>query len=57
MTKKDYKILAIITILYSIISFINLGDNNNPNTFLKLVEGDTIRLDFNQEEEITRVLI
>ena len=57
MTKKDYKILAIITILYSIISFINLGDNNNPNTFLKLVEGDTIRLNFNQEEEITKVLI
>ena len=57
MTKKDYKILAIITILYSIISFINLGNNNNPNTFLKLYAGDTIKLNFNQEEEITKVLI
>ena len=33
LSKIDYIIIGIIILLYSILSFINLGSFNNPQTF------------------------
>ena len=35
ITKKDKIIMAIITIIYAVFSFINLGSFSNPQTFWK----------------------
>lgn len=39
LNKKDIIIMLIITIIYSIVSFINLGSFTNPQTFWKARRG------------------
>lgn len=55
MTKKDYIILAIITIIYSIISFINLGSTTNPQTFYKFNQDEAITIKLNSIDDIIRI--
>lgn len=45
MTKNDWVILGIITLIYSIISFINLGSFKNPQTFVEFREDNGVTLE------------
>lgn len=49
ITKKDVILMIIITLVYAIVSFINLGSNTNPQTFWKTEEiGDSITFKIEQ---------
>lgn len=45
ITKKDWILLGTITIIYTIISFINLGSMTNPETFVKLTNNTNIQIE------------
>jgi dolichyl-phosphate-mannose-protein mannosyltransferase len=49
MTKNDWIILGIITLIYSIISFVNLGSMKNPQTFEELAYGEEIVIEIEGE--------
>ena len=48
MTKTDYIIASILTVVYAIISFINLGSMTNPQTFHYMQKDETITIEFNK---------
>ena len=54
-TKTDYIIIGIIIVLYSILSFINLGSFNNPQTFYKLNDNQEIVFEFVKETDVIRI--
>lgn len=49
MTKNDWIILGIIILIYTIISFINLGSFKNPQTFVEFKENDGVTLEIEGE--------
>ena len=55
MTKHDYLIIGVIIMLYSIISFINLGSFTNPQTFYQMSKDETIIFEFQSIDDIIRV--
>lgn len=56
LEKKDIIIISIITIIYSIISFINLGGFKNPQTFWHVENpNESIILKFDRKREITKI--
>lgn len=55
LTKTDYIIIGIIIVLYSILSFINLGSFNNPQTFYKLNDNQEIVFEFVKETDVIRI--
>ena len=54
MTRIDYIIAATITTIYAILSFINLGSMNNPQTFNYLDENETLIIEFKEETDVIR---
>lgn len=54
MTKLDYIIIILIMFLYGILSFINLGSNENPQTFQHLEQDDAIIIELEREEDLIR---
>lgn len=54
MTKIDYIIIGIIILLYSILSFINLGSFSNPQTFYNLEANETLVFSLKEETDIIR---
>lgn len=52
LQKKDYFIMTVLIILYSILSFHNLGSFQNPNTF---ITGKTIVLELSQLEKVDKI--
>ena len=55
MKKIDYIIISIIILLYSVLSFINLGSTSNPQTFCHLEENGQIIFSFANKERIDSV--
>lgn len=54
---KDYIVLGIILIAYSVISFINLGSTVNPNTFLRVEKTDKVIIKLKNQEDIIKMKI
>lgn len=54
MTKTDYIVVSIITLLYTVISFINLGSMKNPQTFHYMQKDETITIEFKEETDVIR---
>ncbi|MBR3049283.1 MAG: glycosyltransferase family 39 protein [Bacilli bacterium] len=52
MVKKDYIILGIIVLFYSVLSFINLGSFKNPQTFYKLNKGEELTIELSKYENL-----
>ncbi len=57
MLKKDYIILGIIVLFYSVLSFINLGSFKNPQTFYKLSKNEELTIEFSKYENINNIKI
>ena len=55
LSKIDYIIIGIIILLYSILSFINLGSFNNPQTFYKLNVNQDVVLELAKETDVIRI--
>lgn len=55
LSKIDYIIIGIIILLYSILSFINLGSFNNPQTFYKLNDNQEVVFEFANETDVIRI--
>lgn len=55
LSKIDYIIIGIIILLYSILSFINLGSFNNPQTFYKLNDNQEVVFEFAKETDVIRI--
>ena len=57
ITKKDVILMVIITLVYAIVSFINLGSNTNPQTFWKTENvGDSITFKIEQgDTNVTKI--
>lgn len=55
MKKIDYIIISVIIVLYSILSFINLGSISNPQTFHHFKENEQIICSFNNKVNIENV--
>ncbi|MCI8518819.1 MAG: phospholipid carrier-dependent glycosyltransferase [Clostridia bacterium] len=49
MTKRDWIILGIIVLIYTIISFINLGSTKNPQTFAEMRQNNSIIIELEGE--------
>ncbi len=57
LSKRDWMIMGIITVVYAVIAFVNLGNNYSPETMWKAERPDQeIIVDFGQDVEIDRVL-
>lgn len=54
MTKIDYIIIGIILFLYSVLSFINLGSFDNPQTFYSLKSNETLIFELEEETSVIR---
>ena len=52
MLKKDYIILGIIVLFYSVLSFINLGSFKNPQTFYKLNKNEELTIELSKYENL-----
>lgn len=57
LNKKDYLVLGFIVLIYTIISFINLGLMINPNTFLRTEQTDKVIIELKNEEDIIKMKI
>ena len=56
LNKKDYIIMGIMILLYSIISFYQLGDFNAPKTFYTFKsEDDSIVVDIGESKDISKI--
>lgn len=55
LSKIDYIIIGIIILLYSVLSFINLGSFNNPQTFYKLNDNQEVVFEFANETDVIRI--
>ena len=56
-TKKDYYTMLVIVVLYGFLSFFNLGDMKAPNTFYRPQKGNTITIQFENEEDLAKMKI
>jgi dolichyl-phosphate-mannose-protein mannosyltransferase len=57
LTRKDYIILAIITVIYAAAAFINLGTTKTPQTLYESFEqGDVAIIDLGESREIGSIL-
>lgn len=54
---KDYLILIFIVLIYTIISFINLGNTISPNTFFKIESTNQVVIELKQADDIIRMKI
>ncbi len=54
-TKKDYIIMSIITGIYAVISFINLGSFDNPNTFINISSTDEVLIELDEETYLSKI--
>ena len=55
LKKIDYLIIGIIVIIYSILSFINLGDIKSPQTYYEMIENEMITIELKKEEDIVKI--
>lgn len=56
-SKKDLMLIIIITLIYSVIGFYNLGSAENPKTYARFDKGDQIVVTFPQSEHIKSINI
>lgn len=54
MLKIDYLIIGIIIILYTILSFINLGSMTNPQTFKYLSKQEALIIELRNQEDVLK---
>jgi predicted membrane-bound dolichyl-phosphate-mannose-protein mannosyltransferase len=57
ITKKDYIIMFIISFIYAIVAFSNLGDHKFPKTFLKTKKESNAIIDFNSQQYLKRIQV
>ncbi|MFK7693785.1 phospholipid carrier-dependent glycosyltransferase [Paenibacillus sp. HJGM_3] len=55
LQRKDWILIAVITLLYAIIAFYRLGDTSAPETYWKPTPGDSVVLDLGQTETIQKI--
>lgn len=55
MTKRDYIAMGIITLVYGIVAFVNLGSLTAPQTDYSLVKQGAVTVDFGQEVSLGKV--
>lgn len=55
--KKEWILVALITLFYSLVAFFNLGDTNAPQTFWECPAGTVMRIDLGQEYELSRMTV
>jgi len=55
ITKADITAILIISICYSILSFINLGNNINPNTIHKADKTKSLIIELEKTEDIIKM--
>ena len=55
MKKIDYTVMIIITVLYAIVAFKDLGNLKNIETFAELSKGDVIEVIFDKKEKIDTI--
>lgn len=55
MGKQDFIIMGVITLVYAVIAFSNLGNTDAPDSKYEMKPGDEIRLDFGEEVSITKI--
>lgn len=55
LTSKDFIIMLVISILYSIIAFFNLGDIKVPQSRIELKKGDTIKIEFEKAVNLRNI--
>ncbi len=53
--KKDFLIIGIITFLYGILSFINLGSFTNPNTFIDIDANEEVLIELENETYVAKL--
>lgn len=57
LNKKDYLVIGTIILIYTIISFINLGSMTNPNTFLRAEQTDKVIIELKNAEDVIKMKI
>lgn len=57
MVKKDYIIMAVITLVYAVVAFVNLGDMQAPQTFYFTKANDEIQLDLGKSKYIGSIML
>jgi len=55
MTKKDYIIASVITLIYTVLAFINLGSTQEPQTFSKSAGTQTVMVDFGSKRDVLSI--
>ena len=55
--KKEKLILILIIVIYTIVSFINLGDNTNPQTLKKFEKNESTYLYITEKTEVDKIKI
>ena len=55
LKKPDYIIISIIVIIYSILSFYNLGDIKAPQTYYEMIENEMITIELKKPEDIIKI--
>lgn len=55
MTKKDVLLAAVITLAYSLLAFLQLGDTTAPQSFWEAQPGTILRIDLGKQYDISRV--
>ena len=55
MKKNDYIVMIIITVLYAIVAFKDLGNIKNVETFVEFSKGDVIEVSFDKKEKIDTI--
>ncbi|MBE7042920.1 MAG: phospholipid carrier-dependent glycosyltransferase [Ruminococcaceae bacterium] len=56
-TKIEILLVALITLVYSMVSFFRLGDAKAPQTFWETQSGTILRVDLGQEYELSRLCV
>ena len=55
--RMDWMIVGFLTVIYGVISFVNLGNMTAPQTFETITIGETIDFYFAEEEDIARMML
>ena len=53
--KYDYLLMAVITLCYAFLSFINLGSLTNPNTFLNIKANEEILIELKEDTYLSKI--
>ena len=53
----DWVAVGMLTVIYGVISFVNLGDMTAPQTFETLTVGETVDFYFAEKEDIARMML